>query len=84
MTFERFYIMRHEIVLTLAALIILMVDLAVDGETQAVRDPCGHQCFSWSVLLLAFYRFRRDAVWRDVSTPTALTILMKNILNIGS
>lgn len=79
---EKYLLMRHEIVLTLALLIILIADLAVSNEKKKVMRPFSIIMFL-IVTIAGFFPAGTGELFGGMYKATFYSTIMKNILNIG-
>ncbi len=82
MTFNDILYMRHELLLTLTALIVLAVDLAIPEGKKHTIIPFALGLFALTVLA-GFLPVGEGSIFGGMFKNTALTAMMKNILNIG-
>jgi NADH-quinone oxidoreductase subunit N len=75
-------IMRHELLLTIVALIVLMVDLGIKPEKKTLVIPITLVLFG-AVTVIGFLPASEGTLFGGMYRTNSLTILMKNILNIG-
>lgn len=79
---EQYLLMRHELVLTLIMLIILVADLSV-------KDGNGYKLRTFSIILffiatvIGFLPLGEGKLFGGMYETTAIRALMKNVLNIG-
>ncbi|HRX11667.1 MAG TPA: proton-conducting transporter membrane subunit, partial [Draconibacterium sp.] len=82
MSIEQFYIMRHELVLTLAIIILLIAEIATSEQNKKKLIPFSIWLFGL-VTLVGFIPSQAGGLFGGSYQSSALTALMKNILNIG-
>ncbi|MFH0895714.1 MAG: NADH-quinone oxidoreductase subunit N [Bacteroidota bacterium] len=83
MNFEQFYLMRHEILLTAAMLIILIAELAVKPSKKQVVIPFALVLFT-IVTAVGFLPASFGSMFGGMYSSTELNVLVKNILNVGA
>jgi NADH-quinone oxidoreductase subunit N len=82
MNLSDFMIMRHEILLTMAALIVLMVDLGIPSGKKLSVIPVSIILFA-VVTAIGFLPAQEGTLFGGMYQTSRLTVLMKNILNMG-
>lgn len=82
MSIEQFYIMRHELVLTLAIIILLIAEIATSDNNKKKLIPFSIWIFGL-VTIIGFIPSPAGELFGGSYQSSALTTLMKNILNIG-
>lgn len=82
MNLSDFMIMRHELLLVLAAVLVLMVDLGVKPEKKLVVIPITLVLFC-AVTVIGFLPAPEGKLFGGMYHTNSLTVLMKNILNLG-
>lgn len=82
MSIEQFYIMRHELVLTLAIIILLIAEIATSDNNKKKLIPFSIWIFGL-VTIIGFIPSPAGELFGGSYQSSALTDLMKNILNIG-
>ena len=82
MSIEQFYIMRHELVLTLAIIILLIAEIATNDNNKKKLISFSIWIFGL-VTLIGFIPSPAGELFGGSYQSSALTDLMKNILNIG-
>ncbi len=80
MNLESFLMMRHEIVLTIATLIILIAELADVGKNKLINISL---VLFLIVSVIGFLPIPEGSLFGDMYRSSQLTTMMKNILNIG-
>ena len=80
MDISNFIIMKHELLLTLAALILLIAEIAIDNKKRII--PFAIILFGTHTIY-GFFDNNTGEVFGGMYQNSALIILMKNILNIG-
>ncbi len=83
MTWTDFLIMRHELLLTAVAVLVLIVDLNLKKEQKHRVIPIGIGLFLVN-LVAGFLPAQTGTLFGGMYNTTHLTILMKNILNTGA
>ncbi|NTW33125.1 MAG: NADH-quinone oxidoreductase subunit N [Bacteroidetes bacterium] len=82
MVLEQYLLMRHELLLTLITLIILVAEISLKGENS-------HQLRLFSIILffivtvIGFIPIQEGNLFGGMYQTSGLIVLMKNILNIG-
>jgi NADH-quinone oxidoreductase subunit N len=79
---EKYLLMRHELVLILVTLIILIAELSVKGENSRKIRPLSIILF-FIVTATGFLPLQEGSLFGGMYQTTGLIALMKNILNIG-
>ncbi len=74
--------MRHEIALTLLALVVLIIDLNLDSKKKHKIIPIALTLFSIHTLI-GFLPNRELVLFGGMYRSSALLVMMKNILNLG-
>jgi len=82
MDISQFLIMRHELLLTIAAVVILIAEIAVSDKNKQKLIPFSIAIFGL-VTLIGFLPTPTGELFGGSYQANSLTILMKNILNIG-
>ena len=82
MSIEQFYIMRHELVLTLAIIILLIAEIATSDKNKKKLIPLSIWLFG-IITITGFIPTQAGTLFGGSYQSSALTDLMKNILNIG-
>jgi len=82
MDLEKYLLMRHELILTLVTLIILIAELSVKGENSRKIRPFSIILF-FIVTAAGFLPLQEGSLFGGMYQTTGLITLMKNILNIG-
>ncbi len=82
MSIEQFYIMRHELVLTLAIIILLIAEIATSDKNKKKLIPLSIWIFG-IITITGFIPTQAGTLFGGSYQSSALTDLMKNILNIG-
>lgn len=82
MSIEQFYFMRHELVLTLAIIILLIAEIATSDKNKKKLIPLSIWIFG-IVTITGFIPTQAGTLFGGSYQSSALTDLMKNILNIG-
>lgn len=79
---EKYLLMRHELVLTLVTLILLIADLSTSDQKKKVMRPLS-VIFFLIVCVLGFLPSDQGELFGGMYVANNMTTLMKNILNIG-
>jgi NADH-quinone oxidoreductase subunit N len=82
MNISQFFIMRHELLLTVAALIMLIAEIATSEKNTKRLIPF----FIWIftvITLVGFLPAESGILFGGSYQSNSLTVLMKNVLNIG-
>jgi NADH-quinone oxidoreductase subunit N len=82
MKLENFLIMSQELHLTLVALIVLIADLSIKDSKKRIVIPIALVLFTL-VTIGGFVHSTEGVLFGGMYKNTGLTILMKNILNVG-
>jgi len=82
MSIEQFLIMRHELLLILAAVIVLVLEIAFDFNQKKIIVPVLLSLF-FIITVIGFLPVSTGVLFGGMYKTTPLIILMKNILNIG-
>ncbi len=82
MTFENLLLMRHEMVLTIMAVIILIAELAFDDKAKTKVIPLAIGLFLVHTVI-GFLPLREGVLFGGMFHTNGTVTLMKNILNIG-
>jgi NADH-quinone oxidoreductase subunit N len=82
MTFENLLLMRHEMVLTIIAIIILIAELALDDKAKAKVIPLAIGLFLVHTVI-GFLPLKEGVLFGGMFHTNGTITLMKNILNIG-
>jgi NADH-quinone oxidoreductase subunit N len=82
MNLENFLLMRHELLLTLAAVIVLIGEIFVSEAKKKSIIPLGIWIFA-GVTIAGFLPVPTGEIFGGMYQSTELTTLMKNILNIA-
>jgi len=82
MSIEQFYFMRHELVLTLAIIILLIAEIATSDKNKKKMIPFSILLFG-IVTITGFIPTQAGTLFGGSYQSSALTDLMKNVLNIG-
>lgn len=82
MTLSDFFIMRHELILAAIVLLLLMIDLAVkNGNKHKILPVVAVLFLAYTVI--GFLPAHTGVLFGGMFRNTELTVLMKNVLNIG-
>lgn len=82
MTIEQFLIMRHELLLILTAVIVLILELVLDFKKKKIIVPVLISLF-FVVTVIGFLPITTGVLFGGMYQTSAIIILMKNILNLG-
>jgi NADH-quinone oxidoreductase subunit N len=82
MNLSDFMIMRHELLLTAVALLVLMIDLGVRPEKKLLVIPVSIILF-FGVTVIGFLPAPEGTLFGGMYRTNSLIVLMKNVLNIG-
>lgn len=82
MTIEQFLIMRHELLLILTAVIVLILELTFDFKQKKIIVPVLISLF-FIVTVIGFLPITTGVLFGGMYQTSAIIILMKNILNVG-
>jgi len=82
MTFENLLLMRHEIVLTIIAIIILIAEIAMDDKKKLRVVPLAIGLFLVHTII-GFLPLRDGVLFGGMFNTNGTITLMKNILNVG-
>ncbi len=82
MNLESFLLMRHEIVLTIITLIVLIADLSINDEKKNKIIYIATILFGVNVII-GFFPSLSGSLFGNMYKTTALQWTMKNILNLG-
>ena len=82
MTFSDFLLMRHELLLAIALIVILIAELNLNESRKNLLFPISIGIFLL-VLTIGFLPAHTGNLFGGMYTTSSLKILMKNILNIG-
>lgn len=80
MNLESFLLMRHEIVLTVITLIILIAELSEVGKNRLIWISL---VSFFIITVIGFIPVPEGSLFGDMYRSSSLTTLMKNVLNIG-
>ena len=83
MNLDLFLLMRHELLLVVAALFILIADLNVPVSQKSKMIPLGIIVFA-VVTIIGFLPAQTGSVFGGMYQTDALRLVMKNILNVGA
>jgi NADH-quinone oxidoreductase subunit N len=81
MTLENFLLMRHELMLTLALVVILIAELSTENKKSIANLALG---IFGVITIIGFFPVPEGSLFGGMYTSSHLTVLMKNILNIGT
>mgnify|MGYP001306911856 CR=1 FL=1 len=82
MTFENLLLMRHEIVLTIIAMIILIAELATDDKVKLRVVPLALGLFLIHTII-GFLPLKEGTLFGGMFNTNSTIAMMKNVLNIG-
>ena len=82
MGLEKYFLMRHELVLTIITLIILIAELSVKNEDSRKLRPFSIILF-FIATVVGFLPLGEGSLFGGMYQTTGLIVVMKNILNIG-
>lgn len=82
MTFENLLLMRHEVVLTIMVIIILIAELALDDKAKVKVIPLAIGLFLVHTII-GFLPLKEGVLFGGMFHSNGTVSLMKNILNIG-
>ena len=82
MNIESFLLMRHELLLTAVAMIILMLEIFVSGDNKGWLRGVATVLF-FAVTIIGFFPVPQGILFGGMYNSNSLLVLMKNILNIG-
>ena len=80
MNIDSFLLMRHEMLLTIALMILLIAEIASDNKKQIVNLA---SILMFAITIIGFLPMKEGVLFGEMYRATHLTSLMKNILNIG-
>ena len=80
MDLNQFIIMKHELLLTIIAMVLLLAELAINNKKRII--PIAIALFGFYTIL-GFFGNQSGALFGGMYKTSELIILMKNILNIG-
>jgi len=81
MNIEQFLLMRHELLLVITALILIVAEIFVADKTKII--PLGVGLFFVN-LVIGFLPAQTGTLFGGMFHNTDMTIMMKNVLNIGT
>ncbi|WP_163716888.1 NADH-quinone oxidoreductase subunit N [Mangrovibacterium lignilyticum] len=82
MTIEQFFLMRHELLLILAAIIVLIAELAVSESGKTKIIPFAAGLFAL-VTAIGFIPAETGTLFGGSFQTSSLTLFMKNVLNLA-
>lgn len=82
MTFNDIMLMRHELLLTIVMLLVLIIDLFATGNARKMIIPMTLFMFL-AITLAGFVPASHGSMFGGMYQTNGLTILMKNVLNTG-
>jgi NADH-quinone oxidoreductase subunit N len=82
MTFTDFLTMRHELLLTILAILVLIIDLNLKNTQKHYIIPIVQVLF-FAHLIIGFLPAQEGVLFGGMYRTSALTMMMKNILNVG-
>jgi len=80
MDFNQFIIMKHELLLTITVMVLLVAELAINDKKRII--PIAISLFGLHTAL-GFFWNESGALFGGMYQTSGLIILMKNILNVG-
>ncbi len=83
MTFQDILLMRHELLLSVLMLLILIIDLMLTGESRKLMIPVSLALFL-GVVIIGFLPASEGSIFGGMYKTNGTTLLMKNILNIAT
>ncbi|HML85253.1 MAG TPA: NADH-quinone oxidoreductase subunit N [Bacteroidales bacterium] len=83
MTFQDILLMRHELLLSVLMLLILIIDLMLTGESRKSMIPVSLALFL-GVVIIGFLPASEGSIFGGMYKTNGTTLLMKNILNIAT
>ncbi|MCE1168683.1 MAG: NADH-quinone oxidoreductase subunit N [Sphingobacteriia bacterium] len=83
MTFQDILLMRHELLLSVLMLLILIIDLMLKGESRKSLIPVSLTLFL-GVVIIGFLPASEGSIFGGMYKTNGTTLLMKNILNIAT
>ncbi len=81
MNIEQFLLMRHELLLVITALVLIVAEIFVADKTKII--PLGVGLFFVN-LVVGFLPAQTGTLFGGMFTNTPMTIMMKNVLNLGT
>lgn len=81
MTLENFLLMRHELMLTLALVVVLIAELSTEKKNSIIHLALA---VFGAVTVVGFLPAPEGVLFGGMYTTSHMTVLMKNILNIGT
>lgn len=82
MDFGQFILMRHELLLTLAAVVVLIAEIATSDKNKARLVPFSIGLFAL-VTIIGFIPGQAGTLFGGSFQSSPLTMFMKNVLNLG-
>ena len=82
MDFGQFILMRHELLLTLAAVVVLIAEIATSDKNKARLVPFSIGLFAL-VTVIGFIPGQAGTLFGGSFQSSPLTMVMKNVLNLG-
>lgn len=82
MDFGQFILMRHELLLTLAAVVVLIAEIATDDKNKARLVPFSIGLFAL-ITVIGFIPGQAGTLFGGSFQSSPLTMFMKNVLNLG-
>ena len=82
MTFENLLLMRHEMVLTIMAIIILIAELSLDDKAKVKVIPLAIGLFLVHTII-GFLPLQEGVIFGGMFHTNGTITLMKNVLNVG-
>ena len=81
MNLESFLLMRHEVMLTLTLLIILIAELSTENKKMISNLAI---LLFMAVTVIGFFPVPEGSLFGDMYRTSPMNVLMKNVLNIGT
>lgn len=82
MNLSDFMVMRHELLLTIVAMLVLIIDLGIKPEKKLMAIPIAIFLF-FLVTLIGFLPAKEGVLFGGMYQTDTLKVMMKNILNLG-
>lgn len=83
MSLDNFLIMRHELLLTVAALLVLIAEISWNPEKKRSISQFAVILFSL-ITIIGFFPSPTGSLFGDMYESTSIRLIMKNILNVGA
>jgi len=81
MTLENFLTMRHELLLILGLVIVLIAELSTENKKSIINIALA---VVGVITIIGFFPAQEGTLFGGMYTTSHLTVLMKNVLNIGT